>query len=371
MSQRNYPCDHHYLVYFGLKEDNRKDGGARFRTLTTAQKESYFKKQLYACMIGQAQYMRGRIEQYLAMNVLGIMTWQLNEIWPTGGWGSLEYGTPTILTGDANMTTGAGSQILGGRWKPLHYVLKKHLYGQMSAACGVWKDWNYWKDDKNFTSLCFVRNDDGRQGIKDARLQVTKLMLDGSTSEAAPSFDFKFGDMAAGPASLRVGVATGLYANATPPAPTDDLTHAPDFVLLLSVYANGDSSKPVFETHQLPAAPFVLARAAAQGGKLQRSNVRVADGGVRKAADSSGDYEVDLLSDAPVALQVVLTTRADGRFEDNAFVMEGAKKTLRFHPWRDDEYVNEATRFALFKRSVRVEDVSTYLHSDNEEVVFG
>ena len=35
------------------------------------------------------------------------MLWQLNEVWPTGGWGSLEYG--------AANTAG---QLIGGRWKP-------------------------------------------------------------------------------------------------------------------------------------------------------------------------------------------------------------------------------------------------------------
>ncbi len=38
---------------------------------------------------------------------------QLNEIWPTGGWGSIEYGNPNIA-----------GQVLGGRWKPLHYLVR-------------------------------------------------------------------------------------------------------------------------------------------------------------------------------------------------------------------------------------------------------
>ena len=34
-----------------------------------------------------------------------------NEIWPTGGWGSIEYGTVGYTKG----------QVLGGRWKPLQH----------------------------------------------------------------------------------------------------------------------------------------------------------------------------------------------------------------------------------------------------------
>jgi hypothetical protein len=37
-----------------------------------------------------------------------MMTWsRYNEIWPTGGWGSIEYGSAVP------------GQVEGGRWKPL------------------------------------------------------------------------------------------------------------------------------------------------------------------------------------------------------------------------------------------------------------
>ncbi len=38
---------------------------------------------------------------------LGLLIWQFNEVWPTGGWGLIEYGRKTD----------DGSQIFGGRWK--------------------------------------------------------------------------------------------------------------------------------------------------------------------------------------------------------------------------------------------------------------
>ena len=55
--------------------------------------------------------MKSNIEARRAQNQIGIIVWQLNEIWPTGGWGSVEYGTVGHTKG----------QVIGGRWKPLHY----------------------------------------------------------------------------------------------------------------------------------------------------------------------------------------------------------------------------------------------------------
>ena len=58
----------------------------------------------------------------------------MNENWPTGGWGAIEYGTK-----------GPG-QVVGGRWKPLMHLLESSLYRDIFATCG--------QDDN-----CFVRND--------------------------------------------------------------------------------------------------------------------------------------------------------------------------------------------------------------------
>lgn len=44
-------------------------------------------------MIGQALNIKSNIETRRGNNEFGSLIWQLNEIWPTGGWGSLEYGT--------------------------------------------------------------------------------------------------------------------------------------------------------------------------------------------------------------------------------------------------------------------------------------
>ena len=107
MAQRNYACDSLIGALFGTPSDELDSVG-----------ELVFKKQLYLCMAAAALTVKTQIEQYRSTNVFGLLTWQLNEIWPTGGWGSLEYGSPTE----------DGSQVLGGRWKPLHYLFNRSVY---------------------------------------------------------------------------------------------------------------------------------------------------------------------------------------------------------------------------------------------------
>lgn len=43
-------------------------------------------------MISQTIFLQGDIQARRSANQFGTLIWQLNEIWPTGGWGSLEYG---------------------------------------------------------------------------------------------------------------------------------------------------------------------------------------------------------------------------------------------------------------------------------------
>merc|ERR1719210_914824 len=124
MAQRNYPCNNFIDGYFGAQ-------GESYYSQTG---EAVFKRQLYQCMLAQALHMKGDIEQRRSQNQLGCLTWQLNEIWPTGGWGSLEYGSPVE------------GQVLGGRWKPLHYIFRRSLYSDVMVTCGD-------------GGVCYVRND--------------------------------------------------------------------------------------------------------------------------------------------------------------------------------------------------------------------
>lgn len=57
-----------------------------------------------------------------------------NELWPTGGWGSIEYGGNT------------SGQLSGGRWKPLQYLFRRSIYADQFATC-------------NQLGACYVKND--------------------------------------------------------------------------------------------------------------------------------------------------------------------------------------------------------------------
>ena len=63
-------------------------------------------------------YMKTDIESRKASNTWGVLLWQFSEIWPTGGWGSVEY------------PYNSG----GGRWKPLHHFLSQHVFTPIAVA---------------------------------------------------------------------------------------------------------------------------------------------------------------------------------------------------------------------------------------------
>jgi hypothetical protein len=123
MAQRNYPCDSIIDTYFETDENYWSSIG-----------ELPLKRSLYHCMLGQALEMKSDIETRKSQNQIGHILWQLNEIWPTGGWGSLEYGNSNFP-----------GQVVGGRWKPLHYMLRREIFVDVTSTCGI--------------TNCYVRND--------------------------------------------------------------------------------------------------------------------------------------------------------------------------------------------------------------------
>lgn len=70
MSQRNYPCDSLMVAYFNTSAAELDAVGA-----------PAFKKQLWQCMAAMAFKVKAEVERYRGRNTLGLLTWQLNEIW--------------------------------------------------------------------------------------------------------------------------------------------------------------------------------------------------------------------------------------------------------------------------------------------------
>ena len=86
--------------------------------------------------------------------------------------------------------------------------------------------------------------------------------------------------------------------------------------------------------------------------KLPKAKVTVAVG-EKLGNDSDAPVSVTVTSDA-LALYTTLTTLAQGRFEDNAFLMLPGTKTLKFFPF-------EGFDAAELKSSIRVEHAALYM----------
>ena len=73
MAQRNWAADNLVWSYFGP-------------ALLNATGEMAFKGALFQSMIAGALNMQSVVESHRGSNCMGTLEWQLNEVWPTGGW---------------------------------------------------------------------------------------------------------------------------------------------------------------------------------------------------------------------------------------------------------------------------------------------
>jgi hypothetical protein len=292
MAQRNYPCDNYIDVYFGKQPD------AFFNSTG----ESVFKRQLYMCTLASALGVKSDIESLRAGNHFGVIVWQFNEIWPTGGWGSVEYGTP--LPG----------QVIGGRWKPLQYLYRRSLFSDVMATCGK-------------GGSCFVRNDDYREF--DGVCTVSALILSTGESHVLKSVEMTGENvLPSGPGSIRYFDVdmTGL----------DSATH-----MLTAHCMYASSAGPGVHRPTISAAGAVgvtgtvsfneILLAPPMGLKLRPAKVTF---DVASSASTGGSVKIVLHADH-TALFVTLTTLAHGRFSDNAFAMRPGTVSVQFFPFGD------------------------------------
>ena len=88
--------------------------------------EVAFKRQLYQSALGQLLFLKTEIESWRSSNVWGTTFWMFNEVWPCASWGSIEYGPPD-----------QPGQLLGGRWRPLHYQLRSSTFADQLSTCNT------------------------------------------------------------------------------------------------------------------------------------------------------------------------------------------------------------------------------------------
>ena len=84
--ERNYPGDPLILSYYGAKRDLDRVGA------------DALKEECYLNMLAAGLQRKANIESWRSTNIWAMLMWQLNEIWPTGGWGSVEYGMSNHLS---------------------------------------------------------------------------------------------------------------------------------------------------------------------------------------------------------------------------------------------------------------------------------
>ena len=114
-------------------------------------------RQLYQSMVGQLLFLKTEIEGWRSQNVWGTTFWMYNEIWPTGGWVSIEYGFPVP------------GQVEGGRWKPLHYALRSSTFADQMSTC-------------NDAGACIVKNDSPFPFVGKAGVRLLNVMTGASSS---------------------------------------------------------------------------------------------------------------------------------------------------------------------------------------------
>ena len=252
---------------------------------------------------------------------LGLLN-RFNEIWPTGGWGSIEYGTP-----------GPG-QVVGGRWKPLQHFLRRSVFAGVGAACLV-------------DGRCYVRND-GKEAFSGAlRLALIRLA---TGLEAWSTLQ---------PLGIGPGAHTVQWLCAAGGAPNG--THCTPWATLLAGAGCTRSTCVLNANVHGPGAEGTLGpllsanqQLLAPPGQLEVPS-EAAVTAVVGAADPVGHIPVTVRTTA-TALLVTLTTLAPGVFSDNVFLLtEHEPVALVFEP-RGASVSPE-----LLRQSLRVVHLAQYL----------
>lgn len=258
-------------------------------------------------MLTQAIVLKQVYESRRAKNQLGHLIWMLNEIWPTVGWGSLEYGPrpgPYVTPG----------QVIGGRWKPVHYFYKRSLMTDVMATCGeeVCYLSNHRASRPFSGTVTLTAYDHFGDGKGEIIMQENMSLPQGP---GAISF-FK------PPTALPAGNNTAVVSTVT------------------------DENGRVVSEHmvQLVTPQYIRVPEAMISLKIAEK------------ANADGTIDIAVTSDK-VALWVTLTTQAQGRFSDNAFLLPATTKTVQFIPFSKSTAADD---LSSLKQSLRVEDYSMY-----------
>ncbi len=225
--------------------------------------------------------------------------------------------------------------MIGGRWKPLHYMLARSIFADVQATCGA-------------GGVCYVRSD--RPTPFAGTLTVTAVTL--ATGATRVVYSAPALALPAGPgAALWFNVDAGINGNTTvlvadvyeAPAQVPAWRAAATYASPLAALGGGAAPALVSSNLVLLAPPAALAAPAAAVA------FTVAD-----AVNADGTVDITLTTDAP-ALFVTLTALAQGRFSDNAFLLlPGAPRVVTYIPFV------APTDYATLATTLRVEHAASY-----------
>jgi hypothetical protein len=322
MAERNYPCDPLLVGYFNLTAAELDASGERA-----------FRRQLYLCLLAHALALKAEIEAQRASNTLGLLLWQLNEVWPTGGWGTLEYSRSPR----APSTRG---QLLGGRWKPAHHWLREHLFAQVMAVCGA-------------AGRCYVRSD-AHEPVNVTVAACARAL--GASAAALPARCGKFAfALPAGPVVEWFALPHSLLAGLAPDR------HFLHLVTARSGVSSGALAEELSSHSTLLAPPHQLARLPPARIETRVGRVPIA---CTRQAYGPGHAPLPkwcvpvTVRSSATALFVTLTAAVDGHFSRNCFALVGGDE-LVIHFATDAEALDEQT-LAELQSSLRVEDFSAH-----------
>ena len=306
---RSYSQDNIIVSFFGPSAVN----------LSVVGDVATFSRQLLLSQLASMLLVKQTVEGMRATNNFGVLLWQLGEIFPTGGWGSLEYSGPRGYPG----------AVLGGRWKPLHYLFERSLFSDVFVACGS-------------AGQCYVRNDSPLSGVSAGAAVELALVSVVTGALAAPATRL--------PVSLSVGPAAVAFFCAAdgavkgPCKPWSAILSAAgckadgsDCVLNATVFDSGGaalaSNEPTFLAP--PSALLAALRPPGRSAALERP-----------APPPGSPIRIRVTAAAP-ALFVTLSTLAQGRFSRNAFFLATNETDVFFLPNGREEYATLEATLAL------------------------
>lgn len=337
MSQRNWPADGAVASYFGLKARGKlnQTGAGSLKTAC------------YQSMLAQALEIKSRVELIRSSNSFGALTWQLNEVFPTGSWGSLEYGAVSYP-----------GQVVGGRWRLLHYFLRREIWVDTLATCGV-------------DGYCFVRSDSLE--AQNCSVQVGVLnFAKGSRTVVMTKSGVSLGVGAGQLERFCFGTGGSVRHGCTPlqniltaaghGACWNTTTGRVGCALEVSTRVIGSGRS--YENMLLLETPQHLALPAAS------VSLEIAAAPAAPAAQAVGNHpgrvivaNITLKSTA-TALFVTLTTRAYGRFSDNGFTLvRGEERKIQFVQIGSGSI---AKTVATLRSTIRVEHLHAATHPETD-----